>query len=50
VGGVAIDASGALGAIAVSAALLLLSLPATIFALRERSALPTQQAASSETA
>ncbi len=50
VGGVAIDASGALGAIAVSAALLLLSLPATIFALRERSALPTQQAASNEAA
>ncbi|MCS6910263.1 MAG: MFS transporter [Anaerolineales bacterium] len=50
VGGVAIDSSGAVGAIVVSAILLLLSLPATILAFRERKALPKVQTVSGEAA
>lgn len=50
VGGIAIDSSGAVGAIVVSAVLLLLSMPATILALRGHAALSVHQTVSSQSA
>lgn len=49
-GGIAIDRSGAVGAVVVSGIALLLSVPATALALRARAASPAHQAASGPSA